>query len=328
MKLNFQYPDKFDLCMLPTPIVPLSRFFNEKQECKVWLKRDDLTGLELSGNKVRKLEFIAKDAVKKGANHLLTCGGLQSNHCRTTAFVAAQLGLKSTVFLRGIKTENGTGNYLMNQIVGANIEYVTPDEYKRIDAIMSDYANKINKTGNVAYVIPEGGSNEVGAWGYIQCFTELKLQIKNQNLPIDTVVVATGSGGTHAGLLLGKLLTESALDVISVNVCDSAKYFQDKIHSIINKFSANNNINLNVKPDDIKIIDGFVGEGYGLITEKEVSVIKRFAEAEGIILDPVYSAKAFLGLEHVINEKLIISKNVLFIHTGGIFGLFPNAEHF
>lgn len=329
MKINFKFPEKINLGIFPTPIIKINHFYSSYKPFQVWLKRDDLSGLELSGNKVRKLEYLFRDAQFKKANHVITCGGLQSNHCRTTAFIAAKLGLKCTLFLRGKPDENCvTGNYFLNLLLGSNIKYVTVEEYTNINSIMDEFKEELKNDNETAYVIPEGGSNEMGVWGYIKCFSELQKQIFDQGLPIDTIVVATGSGGTHAGLLLGKILTGSSLKVVSFNVCDSADFFKNKIRSIIYDFSNKYNLPIVINESDIQIIDGYVGEGYGQIGENETELIKDFALSEGIIIDPVYTAKALFGLKDLLQKKIWPDKNSMFIHTGGIFGIFPYHDRF
>jgi D-cysteine desulfhydrase len=175
-----------------------------------------------------------------------------------------------------------------------------------------------------AYVIPEGGSNEIGAWGYIRAFNE----IMEQDPSIDTIVSASGSGGTHAGLLLGKLLNKSPVHVLSVNVCDDETYFQNKIDSIMQRFCIRYGHSLSWQKEDIHILDGFVGPGYAQIGSTEAALIKRFAQGEGIVLDPVYTAKAMLGLEQNLRRNTIPGRKILFIHTGGIFGTFAFSEMF
>jgi D-cysteine desulfhydrase len=325
MKLKFNYPKKKNFGVYPTPISPIKMFFKDANNYNVWIKRDDLTGLELSGNKVRKLEYIFADAESKKSNHIITCGGIQSNHCRTAAFISARLQFICTLFLKGQVPDLKTGNYLLNSILSAKIINVTNEEYKSIDKIMDEYTIELGENN---YVIPEGGSNEIGVWGYIECFYEILKQVHDQKINIDTIIVPTGSGGTHAGLLLGKLLSGSNIEIISINVCDSSDFFINKINDIMNRFSASYNLPLNFSKNDINIFDGFVGEGYGLIAEKETDIIKRFAQAEAIIIDPVYTAKAMLGLEELIKKGSISGKNILFVHTGGIFGLFATGEKF
>lgn len=323
--MKYKYPDKLGFSIHPTPIAPLKNFFKNEDKYNIWIKRDDLTGLELSGNKVRKLEYIFAELKKNKSDQVVTCGGMQSNHCRTTAFLAAQMNIECTLFLKGEVPKIATGNYLLNRILNANIINVSGEEYQNIDNIMHNYATKNAKN---SYVIPEGGSNEIGVWGYIECFFEILDQIEKDNISIDTIVVPTGSGGTHAGLLLGKYLAKSDIEIISINVCDSSDFFVNKISNIIEKFSLLNDISLNIAKDDIKIFDGFVGAGYGIVTDKEIKLIREFAQCESIIIDPVYTAKAMIGLDTIIKNKTLPGKNVLFIHTGGIFGLFSISEKF
>jgi len=314
-------PAHLNYAHLPTPIIPIERFFNGFPEYEIKLKRDDFTGLELSGNKVRKLDFLFKDAQSQGAKHVLTCGGLQSNHCRATAFYATKLGMKTTLVLRGKMPENPTGNLLLNLLLGVPITFMTDQEYKQADQIMADIAEKLP---DPAYIIPEGGSNEIGAWGYVKAFNEIIQQDSN----VDTIVSATGSGGTHAGLLLGKLMSGSPGNIISVNVCDDEDYFKQKIDSILKRFGDRYGISLNWHKEDIKILDGFVGKGYAKIDNKEADFIKRFAHSEGIVMDPVYGVKALMGLEHNLKQGNIPGRKILFIHTGGTFGLFHYGDMF
>jgi len=319
------YPPSVSLARLNTPIETLQNYFPGDSGYKIWLKRDDLTGIELSGNKIRKLEFLLEEARSRKATHVITCGGLYSNHCRATAFAARKIGLEVVLVLRGETPAVAQGNFFLDQLCGARIEYVTPEEYQNVDDFMESYAQKHQGS---YYIIPEGGSNDIGAWGYVRCYEEILQQSRENNLEIDTVVVATGSGGTHAGLLLGKILTGAKVDVISVNVCDSARFFQDKINTILTEFCHKNKLELKWQAEDIKIVDGYVGDGYGLIDEHVVELIRRFSQKMGIVIDPVYGAKAFAGFEDLILQRKLSGRNILFIHTGGIFGVFPYWEKF
>ncbi len=310
-----KFPEHFNNACLPTPVKKFNRFFDDIKNYSVWLKRDDLTGIELSGNKVRKLDFLLKEASEQGAEYIITCGGLQSNHCRTTAFYAAQLGMKTVLVLRGQPEDVPTGNYFMNLLLDIDIRFVTAEEYQQADTLMVKIADELP---GKAYIIPEGGSNETGAWGYITAFNEIEAQGK-----FDTIITATGSGGTHCGLLLGKLLAKSKVEVISVNVCDNADFFRKKIDGIMHKFCSKYDYSLNWTADDIKIVDGFVGGGYGIISDIEIAVIRRLARTEGLLIDPVYGAKALIGFEEQLKKNNIPGEKILFIETGGIFGLFP-----
>lgn len=318
------FPKSLGFSRAMTPIQKLK----DHGEYRVWLKRDDMTGIELSGNKIRKLDFLVHQAIEQGAHGLMTCGGLQSNHCRATAYLGARLGMETILYLRGEPEDSPTGNYFLDLLAGATIHYVSPEEYQQIDQIMQDKAKDYENQGKNIYVVPEGGSNEIGAWGYCQCFSEIIEQIITENIHLDAVAVATGSGGTHAGLLIGKILTKSDIEIFSINVCDDAEFFRNKIYMIIKNFEQRFKKSIEIKKEDILIHDGYVGEGYGLIGEEEVNVIKRFVRDEGIILDPVYTAKAYLGLEQLMERNQLKYRNILFIHTGGVFGIFPLAKQF
>lgn len=318
------YPAHFEFSNLPTPISPITRFF-KTDRYNVWLKRDDMTGVELSGNKIRKLDFLIKDAVERGAERIVTCGGLQSNHCRATAFVCAQAGLKCTLVLRGEKPEILTGNYLLDRVVNADIELIDKETYKDVDTLMQRLADQSSEQ---CYIVPEGGSNEVGAWGYAKCFAEIQAQNERMDINIDTVIVGTGSGGTHAGLLAGKVIAGSDIEVLSVNVCDDAEYFEQKISRIIKNFEKRYQQTIDLDKNPVKIIDGYVGDGYGIISKEVIELISEFARMEGIVIDPVYGAKAMLGMKSLIESESLPGRNILFIHTGGIFGTFPFWQEF
>jgi len=315
-------PDHFNITNTPTPIARLERYSSAPKGYSIWIKRDDFTGLELSGNKVRKLDFLMKEAQISGAERVITCGGLQSNHCRAVAAYAARLGMVSSLILRGEKPEILAGNFFLDKLLGADIHFVSGEEYKKADVIMKDIAGGYKES---SYIIPEGGSNELGAWGYIKCFLEIQKQSREMKCDFNAIVVASGSGGTHAGLLLGKLITNSQAEIISVNVCEDAAYFRDKIHDIMLRFTARYNYNLNWNKEAIRVIDGFVGAGYAKAGRREIDLIKQLAREEGLFIDPVYGAKAFLGMMHSIHSSDIPGPEVLYIHTGGIFSLFAYA---
>ena len=315
------WPKHFTLTNQPTPIIKLDRMSALYPDYEVYLKRDDLTGVELTGNKVRKLDFLMAEARLQRAERVITCGGIQSNHCRATAFYAQKIGLNTTLVLKGEKPRQATGNYLLNQLLGVDIKIISQEEYQQVDAIMADLAESYSEP---CYVIPEGGSNYVGAWGYAKAFDEIMQQMPE----VETIVVATGSGGTHAGLLLGKLLFKSNVNIISVNVCDDAAFFKNKIVRILNEVREHYALDFSVSEDDVHIIDGYVGQGYAKVGSKEIEAIKRIARIEGFVLDPVYGVKAWLGFEDALQNHTLPGERVLFIHTGGIFGLFPFADLF
>ncbi len=316
-----EWPKHFSFTNQPTPIQKLDRVSAKYMPYEVYLKRDDFTGIELTGNKVRKLDFLMADARLQGAERVITCGGIQSNHCRATAFYAQKLGLNTTLVLKGTQPEQPTGNFLLNQLLGVDIKIISQEEYQHVDELMYELAESYAEP---CYVIPEGGSNYVGAWGYAKAFDEIMQQMPD----VETIVVATGSGGTHAGLLLGKLLFGRQVNIISVNVCEDAAFFKNKIAGILNDVKIRYNLGFSISEDDVHIIDGYVGKGYGQIGDRETETIKRMARSEGFVLDPVYGVKAWLGFEDALKNNSLPGEKVIFIHTGGIFGLFPFADRF
>jgi len=325
----FDFPDSVELSRLPTPIHELRRTSVALEGARIYIKRDDLTGAVLSGNKIRKLDFLLAEARKTMCDVVITCGGNQSNHARTTAVAAAQLGMKALLFLKNNMTLPFEGNLLLNKMVGADIHYISAEEYARVDALMAEAARDYDKRGLKAYVIPEGGSNALGAMGYVRAAEEIARQLKRMKLKIDSVVVPVGSGGTYAGLLVGKYVFDLPAEIYGVNVCDDKRFFTRKIAGLVEEMLTQFSVPVNFNKQDIRIIDGYVGKGYGLSSQPEIDLIKRVAKSDGIILDPVYTGKAMLGLaEEMKGGVLRENKTILFVHTGGIFGLFPKKTLF
>lgn len=327
------YPDRIRLARTPTPLWPLKRI-SQRLGVKIYIKRDDLTGVELSGNKIRKLEFVLADAKAHKADIVLTCGGAQSNHCRATAVAAALLGLDCRLLLRTSDPAHpppAEGNILLDRLVGAEIIWITPDEYRAVSDRFTREAEALEAKGRIPYIIPEGASNAMGAWGYIkgaeELFNDLAALPGGLQKPT-TIVCATGSGGTAAGLILGNRLLGDFARVACVNVCDDEAYFVEKIGTICE--TAVSDFGLPVSFDrsrDIRIFDGYVGEGYALSRPAELAMIRDLAREEAIVLDPVYTGKAFFGmLAELKKDPAIFGERIVFMHTGGIFGLFPKAD--
>ena len=320
------YPQRFPLARLPTPIQALNRLGRE-YGIHLYLKRDDQTGTLTSGNKIRKLEFFIRAAMDQRSDVLVTCGALQSNHARATAAVAARLGLQCLLVLRGNPTEVFEGNLLLDRLLGADIFYVTPEEYEKIAEVFASIDQRLRKRGLRPYLIPEGGSNALGTFGYIAATEELYHQVKAQGLNIDSIVCAVGSGGTHAGLLLGKKLLNLAFEIYGINVGSTAEYFQNRIFGIVQEAIKLYQLPVQVKREEIQIIDGYVGLGYGQSRTQEQELIRDVARKEGVILDPVYTGKAMYGLlDQLSQNSTRFGKNVLFLHTGGVFSLFASSR--
>ena len=324
--------EKLTIANLPTKIEKLERLSAEFGT-NLWLKRDDHTGSEISGNKVRKLEYVVKDAMDKGCNLLITCGGIQSNHCRATVAVATKYGMKSAVLLRISEQPPVKGNYFLDKLMGADVKFCTREEYsKQRGQIMEAMAEEYRKQGYKPYVIPEGASNEIGTLGYYNCMNEIVKQEAELGVTFDTVVVATGSGGTAAGLYLANELHNYGKRVVSMAVCDDIEYFTNIIHNIstgaLEYLPEHKDAQLERK--NIEVIDKYVGLGYAISRPEELEFIKHVARTEAVILDPVYTGKAMYGVYNELKPggALVGSKNILFIHTGGLFGLFPVSEQF
>ena len=325
--------EKYNFANLPTKITKLENFSKE-MNANVWIKRDDQTGSEISGNKIRKLEYLAKDAKAKGYDTLITCGGIQSNHCRATVAVATMLGMKSAVLLRISDTPPVVGNYFIDKLLGAEVRFCTRPEYSNSRGeIMEEMAKEFEKQGHKAYIIPEGASNAIGTLGYYNCMNEILEQEKELGIKFDTIVVATGSGGTYAGLYVANEVMNLGKRVIGMAVCDDTNYFTEIAHNIGSEA-------LQYLPEHkdkvldkshIEINDKYVGIGYALSRPEELEFIKKFARQECVILDQVYTGKAMYGLYNELQEGGNINgkdNNILFIHTGGLFGLFTISEDF
>ncbi|GER38454.1 D-cysteine desulfhydrase [Striga asiatica] len=327
--LNPLPPHIFSLGHFPTPIHKWN-LPNLPKNTEVYVKRDDLSGMQLSGNKVRKLEFLMADAVEKGADCIITIGGIQSNHCRATAVAARYLNLDCYLILRTSKVlvdqDPGlTGNLLVDRLVGAHIDLVSKEEYASVGsvALTNLLREKLLSEGRKPYVIPVGGSNSLGTWGYIEAIREIKDQIKKANeLAFDDIVVACGSGGTIAGLSVGAWLSELRAKVHAFCVCDDPDYFYEFSQSLLDGLQAG------VSSRDILDIKSAKGLGYAMNTAEELNFVKDIAQATGIVLDPVYSGKAAYGMmrEMIDNPEKWEGRKVLFIHTGGLLGLFDKTD--
>lgn len=296
---------------------------------KLFVKRDDLTGLVTTGNKIRKLNYLVAQALSEGADTLITCGGLQSNHARATAAVAAMRGLSATLFLRADQPpKTVTGNWLLARILGADVRLLSTAEYAQKEEIMQRTRLDLANQGRRAYVIPEGGSNGLGCLGYIRCVGELLTQLPRPERPT-TLICAVGSAGTLVGLALGIALADVPWRVVGIPVCENRAFFQPRAEDILRQALV-----LLKRPEMFDkartvfdLCDGYVGRGYGQSTETELRLIATVAKTSGLLLDPVYTAKAFAGLlGELRKDSDVFGPRVVFIHTGGLFGLFPHGD--
>jgi len=324
--VEFSYPPSVELACRPTPLVPLPRL-SRRLGCTLLCKRDDLTGAVLSGNKVRKLEFLLAEALARGFNGVITCGGEQSNHARATAVAATRLGLTSHLVLRTPDPSSPPtleGNILLDRLVGATIHWIAPEDYPQRNAIMESEAARLARTQDRSmYQVPEGGSNALGAWGYVRCAAELLQQLGRQQA---TVVCAVGSGGTMAGLLAGCRMLDLPYRLVGVCVCDDRPFFQQRISEILDQMAEDYSVDVRLAPEQVEIWDGYVGLGYALSRAEELCCIRDFARQEGLVTDPVYTGKALHGLITELQQGARLPQPVVFLHTGGVYGLFAKAN--
>jgi D-cysteine desulfhydrase len=323
--MKIKYPHRLELARTPTPLEPLKRLSAE-HGVQLYVKRDDLTGAATSGNKIRKLEFLMAEALQQGCDTVITAGGVQSNHCRATAVVAARLGLRSCLLLRVPDPKSPpplAGNLLLDRLVGADVRFITAEEYRRRAQVFVNVANELQAAGHKCYIIPEGGSNPLGAWGYVRCAEELADQLPPGHV---TLVYAAGSGGTGAGLIMGCKLLDLPCRVVGVNVCEDRDYFVRAISEIVEQARSAYGLKFPFGRDEVEIIDGYVGRGYAQSRPEELAFIRDVARAEGLILDPVYTGKALYGLTQELRRRRdSLGQRVIFVHTGGIFGLFDRT---
>jgi D-cysteine desulfhydrase len=324
--MPFSYPPRLELARTPTPIEPLSRL-SSRLGVEIWIKRDDLTGTELSGNKVRKLEFLLAEARDRDCDAVITTGGVQSNHARATAIAAVRLGLAPYLLLRGDPGSEVQANLLLDRLVGAQVRFIDREQYAtKRNELMQAWAEELGRAGRRAYVIPEGGSDEVGAWGYVRALEEVLEQARPKGLRFDTLVHATGSGGTSAGLVLGKKLLGFEGRVLGFAVCDDAATFARVVSGIVERAASRFALGVSVGREDLHFDDGYVGLGYARTRPEEVRNLVDVARSEGLILDPVYTNKAFYGMVSTLRrEPRAFGDRVLFLHTGGIYGIFAQA---
>ncbi|MEZ5567120.1 MAG: D-cysteine desulfhydrase family protein [Halioglobus sp.] len=328
--MPLRYPRRVSLAQTPTPLQYLERA-SAHWGCghRLWVKRDDLTGCALSGNKVRKLEFIAAHALDNGYDTLLTCGGLQSNHCRATALVGAQLGLHTHLLLRGEEPAEREGNLLLDHLAGATVSCYPKARYvAEISDLFAYWEAQYAAQGRRALAVPTGGSDGIGLWGYIAACEELVEDFARHAILQAHIVTASGSGGTQAGLTLGAALHDLSAAVWGINVCDDEQYFLDKVARDIDDLRRR-------YPDvpacdtQTRVIDGYVGAGYAVADAEIFTLIGELCRLEGLVLDPVYTAKAFAGMLSEIKQGRFEGvRDIVFVHTGGIFGVFPQRAGF
>jgi D-cysteine desulfhydrase len=329
--MDIPYPPALSLAQLPTPLQEMPRISAQfGGGHRLWVKRDDLTGAALSGNKIRKLEYVVAAAIEQGCDTLITCGGVQSNHCRATALVGAKLGLAVHLLLRGEAPAEVDGNLLLDHLAGARVSHYPARQYAaELDELLQDWRRHYAEKGCKACVIPTGASDGVGIWGYIAAAEELGKDLQQAGLTEAHVICATGSGGTQAGLTLGAALHGLPMQVWGVNVCDDEAWFLNKVRENIADWQQQYAPELSLPEVDVRVIDGYVGPGYGRAGAEVFETIALAARLEGLVLDPVYTGKAFHAmLQQIETGRFDGCKDIVFLHTGGIFGVFPQRAQF
>ncbi|GAF60526.1 1-aminocyclopropane-1-carboxylate deaminase [Psychrobacter sp. JCM 18903] len=289
----------------------------------IFMKRDDNTGLALGGNKTRKLEFIMGDALAQGADCLITAGAAQSNHCRQTAAAAASLGLECHLVLGGEEPEQTSGNLLLDKIFGSHIHWAGAN---RKGEDIPKIVEQLTKQGKKPYVIPYGGSNELGALAFVEAFKELESQRESMDVLFTHIVFASSSGATQAGLMLGKKILNSPAQIVGINI-DKGKTdkvpFDQYTVALASSTASLIGANHQFTESDLTLNSDYVGEGYGVVGTLENEAIAMTAQTEGILLDPVYTGRAMGGLIDMIRSgKIKKTDRVLFWHTGGAPALF------
>jgi L-cysteate sulfo-lyase len=310
---------------LPTPLEPAPRLAAELGIKQLYIKRDDCTGRAGGGNKTRKLEFLVGEALAQGADTLVTQGAVQSNHVRQTAAAAARFGLACEIILEertGSKAAdyNGSGNVLLDRLLGASIRNVPGGT--DMNAELAKTADEVRARGGKPYVIPGGGSNAIGALGYVDCALELVRQADAADLTIDRIVTATGSAGTHAGLVAGLALLGADIPVLGIGVRAPKDVQEANVHKLAVETATLLGHAERVTREMTVANCDYVGAGYGLIDEGVIDALKLAARTEGLLFDPVYTGKAVKGLIDLARKGTFKDETVVFLHTGGAQGLF------
>ncbi|MGE3180749.1 MAG: 1-aminocyclopropane-1-carboxylate deaminase/D-cysteine desulfhydrase [Phycisphaerae bacterium] len=326
-------PDRLNL-VKETPLYALTKTAIKLGEIgRLFIKRDDLTGLEFSGNKIRKLQYIAADALQKGHDTLVTEGTWQSNHCRATAALCARFGLHCMLLIRPRTFVPPQGNLFLNLLFGAETrEFPRPDFDTNRTSIVAEVMDDLRSKGRNPRWVPMGASEPLGCWGYIEAARELneqrqRMQSAHSGAEAD-LVVAASSCGTLAGLLLGKWLHKlDWLQIHAIPVSDDAAFIAAETRTLCEKTIEEFNLDVTIRDDDMHLIDGYVGPGYAIPYPEVHETIRNVARDEAIILDPVYTGKAFHGMcDQIQKGKLGSDRDVIFLHTGGIFSTFAFTD--
>ncbi len=311
---------KLSLANTPTRIEKV-QLMDADLPANVFIKRDDLTGLSVTGNKIRKLEYLLQKSLDDGATDIITTGAVQSNHARATAMACARLGFQCHLLLAGSEDVPDEGNLFLDRLCGADIRFISQEAYDADrDEIMAAWKDELDKDGKLTDVIPMGGSNGLGSFGYVDCFEEILEQEKAMGITFDVVACVTGSAGMLAGLVYANALHEAGKEIVGISISSSVEEIKEKlIPPIIDEMNEWNGTS--IPADGVTVIGGYEGRGYALSRPEELEFIWDFVSQTGIILDPVYTGKAMYGtLSELLEGRWEGKENILFIHSGGAFG--------
>lgn len=324
-------PARLGLAHLPTPLEPAPRFSAEMGTARVWLKRDDCTGLAFGGNKARKLEYLMAAAKSAGADTVITFGGVQSNHVRSTAAAARRLGLDCHLLLAGSPPEDIDGNLLLDRILGATLVFLSLSLAQltadRVEAAYASAEENLRSRGRVPFRIGPGGSTPLGALGYRAAFDETMGQARAQGVAPSRLVVAFGTGGTLAGLVLGNILAGRPVKIIGISVAPPGmpeSLGAPPVERLVCEAASLLGRTVEPRPDDVRILFDYAGDAYAAPTPDGIEAIRAVARTEGVFLDPIYTGKAMAGLQGLCRSGEIDAlESVIFFHTGGTPALFP-----
>lgn len=318
----------------PTPVEKLSRLSAYLGGPTIYMKRDDLGGLTLGGNKTRKLEFLVAEALALGADTLITCGAIQSNHCRLTLAAAVREGLKCQLVLKeniaGGYDPQASGNILLFRLLGVEkIHVIHKGDSEDAEHAMQTLADELEAIGRKAYILPMGGSNALGAAGYAACAQEICSQSWAARVPFDAVVCPSASAGTHAGLLAGFFCMNSDIQVVGINVMQKNNVQKDLVYDLAQETVSLMGGHPGLSRDLVVCYEDYLGPGYSLTTPEMLDAVRLLARTEGILLDPVYTGKAMAGFLDLIKKGVFkAGENILFLHTGGLPSVFSSATLF
>lgn len=311
---------RVQIAHLPTAIEPLPRLSAHLNGPRLWVKRDDQTGLAFGGNKTRKLEFLLAEAQAKGARTLVSVGGVQSNHCRQTAALAARYNLDCILVLNGEADQSLSGNLLLDRLFGAEIVWTTRDQR---EAVLKQTFDSAQEAGRRPYLVPLGASTPLGSLGYAAAFDEM---VGQGIVRPDWIVVASSSGGTQAGLVLGARLANWSGRVLGISIDEPVADLQCIVSGLASEASAWVGDKQTIKPGEVLVNADYLGGGYAVLGDAEVEAIHLFAKYEGLLLDPVYTGRAAAGLIGLIRQGFFKpDESVLFWHTGGTPALFADS---